>query len=886
MKRCFLLLFFSFVAAAQMLAAPSDTLSARLALLAARGEAAELRPLYLRNAATLPPYTRLYCEMALARADRRYGRMVASIDTLLRDYPRRLGTNGRFALVELKAHGLQQLGRYDELAVFCRKELKYYRRKRFERSRLSRLADYERKGQRLAGGSLRARILGLADRDSVFALRALYAAAADSLDAYARWRAGLSLSLAFRRDAAALALSDSLLSVVPDSLDADDFAKVLTARCRLLAHAGRWGELADVAGRYEADARAGALPLAHFRRQGQAWRDVAPSQLTAASEVLPVHVSRDWPLLVSLSLNGGPETPFLFDSGQQHTLVSSALARESALRVLPDTFVLSTPLGLLRVCPALADSLRLGSVTFSRIRLYVTADTARFPAGVSAILGADELVRCGAFRLSGEQLTLMPSARATASAAAPNLRFASAGTPLLRAEAGGEERFFAIDTGNAGSVLSGIVFPRGETDTLAFTFLLDGRELPAGPLVLRDYRLADRDGALGVPFLRGFSEVTLDFRDMRLSVGGPCDYRPLHVFDYVERGDFFALERNAASLAAASAPRDVAFMRLHVAGGKNRPDSVAALAGRLLASAADRTPEAETGERDYLLMYRLHALIQSGLYAEASRLVDGASREGLHSGSVRETLLDLGATCLALAGVSPTRIVAGGAGTAVLSEVGTEDGTPGVELVVNRREMEAALDPGLETTVLTEKAARRLKVRIVHRHAAYPYSVGLIDSLRLGSYVLRDVLCHVYDGKERQMVLGFNVLCHFASVVFSPGRVSLSSVASPAVSGAVPLRFDGRLCAQGLSDGRYVTLTFLPAGRCTLAGRPSSVSVGSLRLPPSMFVPGDFTDEAYHIDGALSLPELVRAAGGVQFDFSRMQLSFPAIAPASVSGDR
>lgn len=875
MKRLFLLFLFALPLTAAVVAAPSDSLSHRLALLAARGDADSLRPLYERVADSLPPYTRLYCQMALARADRRYGRMVACIDTLLDRYPRRLGTNGRFALVELKAGGLRRLGRYDELAAFCRRELKSYRRRRFDRERLGRLAAYERLARRLGGTTPRARLLSLADRDSVFMLREAYARLAADADTFARRRAALSLALAFRRDAEALSLTDSLLTHHPDSLYDDDFAHVVHARSRLLVRAGRWAGLSALAARCAGEWSARGVDLSRHRRWAEAWRREPPTLLQGDAGGATLHLSRDWPLLTVLRLNGGDGTPFLLDTGQEHTLVSSGLARSVGLRVLPDTFAVSTPLGMLHVSPALADSLSLGSLTLSHFFLYVTADTARFPAGVSAIMGSDDLARLGRLTFSGEQLKISPMPPAAASTDGPNLCFSTAGTPLLRADCEGRECIFGIDTGNAGNALSSIVFPRELTDTLAFALSLDGRRLPVRPVVLRDYRSADRDGALGAPFLRSFSEVTLDFHNMRLTPGRFHAYEPLHVFDYMESGDLFGLERNARALAAVSSPRDTALMHLHIDGGKNRPALVAAEAARLLAGGADGEGEAEAGERDYLLMFRINALVRAGQYAEAARLVDEAGREGLHAGAVREMLLDLGATCAALSGTQPTRIARGGVAVAVLRETADESGRQNVGITVNKKEMAAAIDPSLEVTALTERAARRLKVRVVHRSADGAHSVGVIDSLRLGSYVLRDVLCHVYPDKERRMTLGFNVLALFSDVTFARGAVTFVADAPAATGATVPLRFDGRLCVEGVASGRYLTLALVSARRSSLARRYPSVAVGTLSLPASEFVPGDFTGEPYRIDGTLSVPRLVKAAGSVRFDFRRMQLSYP-----------
>ena len=55
-------------------------------------------------------------------------------------------------------------------------------------------------------------------------------------------------------------------------------------------------------------------------------------------------------------------------------------------------------------------------------------------------------------------------------------------------------------------------------------------------------------GILGLPFLRGFSLVRLDFGGMKLTIEGKQQYNHRYLADYTADGDLFGLERNAPAL--------------------------------------------------------------------------------------------------------------------------------------------------------------------------------------------------------------------------------------------------------------------------------------------------------------------------------------------------
>lgn len=860
---------------AQLPAAVTDTLT----LLAARGDATALRPLFAKTEKTLPRVTRLYCRMALARADGDYPRMVASIDTLLQEYPRRLGKNGRLDLVELKAFGLLHDGRYDELAAFCRKELAYCKKRRFKQERLARLQAYEKKGRRLSGHSLRARLLSLADRGQVFELAALFQSAGDSVDAYAHDRAALALAAAFGRDGELQAVADTLLTQYPDSLDEEDRILCFRSGADALARQGCWPALASFLKRHSRPDISQSVPLRQYQLWSEAWRSVAPFRLDRPSRAFSVPTSRDWPLLAHLSLNGSNALPFLIDTGEGHTLVTAETARKTGLRVLSDTVMLSTSIGLVAASSAMTDSLSIGEAVMRRLPVYVVAENARWPKGFAGILGNSELSRMGTLRFFEEKLVFPEPAARTGAPAPPNMRLSASGSLLVAAACENATRLFGLDTGNAGNVFSSIVFPRATTDTLGLNLAIGKETFTVPFLTLQDTRRPDRDGALGMPFLRSFHDVTLDYAAMRITPSQPQEYRPLQVFDYIERSDFFGLERNAEALSAVIDAHDEALMRLHIDGGKNCPDHVAEKADSLLQKLDRNASRNASDEYEYLMVYRINALVSAGRYKEAAEAIVQADKEGLHSGNMRDMLLDIGITCQTLSSTPALSIEADGKTRSALPFETDEDGQRKVAIRTGRKTALAAIDPSLEVTSMSEKTAKSLRLRIVRKHTVFPYAVAIADSLCLGGFTARHVLCHVYPGREQQTAIGFNLLRHFSRVAFTRDSLSLSlplplAKQQPELPKGhpLPLRFDDKLYTEGESDHHCLTFALTPSGKCSIAKRRQQVRLGDNVLSGSDFVPGDYTADIAHTDGVLSLDYLVRKTGCASFDFPRMRL--------------
>jgi len=818
MHRLFLLLLTATALLTHARAQLADSIQLRAATLAARGETALLRPLYRAHRAELPPSTRLYCEVALARADGDRAKAISCLDTLLADHARRFDTNGRLALVELKASLLREEGRYAELKALCRKEIPRFKRKHIGDSRLSRLRNYLRKAERLSAGTPRAELLGLADRDLPFELQRPYGERAASLDPYARHYCALVLARAFRDEMQALRHSDSLLSHYIDSLDTDELTSCLRTHADLLATRGEWKRLQAFCRTYGSLPRSHGAPLRHYARMAEAWHDRPATTLTRPARDCALPLSPQWPLFVFARPNGGDAGPFLLDTGQSYTLLPEEEARRCGLQILADTLSVASPTGMLSVSPAYADSLVLGRIVYRHLVVYAVHPADYADPVYTRVIGCNELLRLPAMTFYPEKL-IFPYPRTFAGSLRRNLRVSQEGTLRLRAGHEGRPRTFSLDTGSSDDVFSAAAFPPATTDTLDFRLSIGGKTYPSPCPVFTQGRAADHDGLVGVPFLRQFGAVRFDFRAMTLEPedsGGDAD--PQTAPAAPSDSDPFVMERHEASFRRTADPKDGALLHLAVLSGKNRPDSVIALARKI-----EKEFRLSAEESDLVRRWHHLACIRTGREAEAARLLssttpatDAASPD--HQ-AVRRQIerLQQAARHAPMRLHIPARPV-----DAAYAD--TTDTLPTIPARVGRKSTTLTLNPTQAETVVTERAARRLKIRTYFKDGDHAF--GLIDSLRIGAFALYHVRCRIIPGKTESLQLGFEALSTLGYVEYRPTGIRLGA-APPAAQGcAFPLRFDApQLLMQTETPTGYAVTGLTPADLHRMAARH-----GSLRL--------------------------------------------------------
>lgn len=791
-------------------ALPADSLSDRAALLAARGDIAALRPLFRASGAQFPPYVRLYCEMALARADAHYERMLSCIDSLTANYEKELGLKGRLALTQLKADGLCRMGRYADLAEYCSSEEAYYMRRRVKRYLLEPIREYRRKGERLGGMSARSRMLALADRDRAFELAAAYAPVRDSLDIFGRLRCDLTLASAFHRSDRLLACTDSLLALYADSLDAAELTFCLNARARTFIERGAWRELAAFARHARRLEQPHAAPLRHYLRIGEAFSSLPMSRTERPASTCAVPVTYEWPLLVKAAVNSDAPRYFTLETGQPYTYLPEAEARHAGLTIVPDTIRLSSSAGMVAACPAFAERFVLGDIVFHNVLVYAVVDTAQLHAPFSRVIGSNELLRIGKIRFFPEKIqfpadgqpdvaadTLHPAAGAFRWPESAVLRLSRERTLRLRAAHNGRERLFSLDTSFPDNVMPRASFRTEESDSLHLDLDLCGRRFST-PVTWSDVRLPDYDGLLGTAFLQNAADsVVADFRNMALELAPPAaDAQPGGVFAPAFDGFYF--ERNRAALeSSAAGDLLLTYARFEMFRGKNRPDRLLLLCHALREVEEAGDPYVRTTAR---------CLYEMGKYADGGQLLAKETQPEAWGGvDVRTKWAEL---FRGLAG-QPAVSLTGKAGQVVLHR--TDDGLWPVN--AGNKEMEARLDGNEYFTVVSHKAAKRMKVRRLV-HTADGGGVGLIPELSVGHFTFRNLPCRIVAKKvegpvpseaRTGLLLGYDVLRRFAWVAFNPSGDAVFSLDSLAGTGGASLRNADGLMVQGELPTGYVS---------------------------------------------------------------------------------
>jgi predicted aspartyl protease len=137
--------------------------------------------------------------------------------------------------------------------------------------------------------------------------------------------------------------------------------------------------------------RVACLVLMFFVAGQQAHSNIP---LTPADSVVRVSVRVHGRLLVPVSVNGGTECPFLFDTGANTTVVSGRLARKAGVRVgseeLANTFA-----GKIALSAGRVDTLRIGNDSVAGLQVLVgdLAGVFNLDPEVDGILGEDILSR-------------------------------------------------------------------------------------------------------------------------------------------------------------------------------------------------------------------------------------------------------------------------------------------------------------------------------------------------------------------------------------------------------------------------------------------------------------------------------------------------------------
>ncbi len=788
-------------------ATPDDSIADAAALLAARGHVDELRPLYEDKGHAFPRDVRLYCEMALARADHQETRLLACIDTLMGEYSRKLGLKGHLSLALLKAETLRNLGCFGELVAYCDKELAYFRGRKVKRQLLEPFCALREKGLRLSGDTPRTCALRLADRDKAFDLSAQYAPALSAFDGYARLRCGLTLAKAYNRPAEAAACAGSLLAAYADSLDSRDYRMCVETRAQALAYLGKWRELGRFVDEAERSGKAVPVVLKHYRVLSKAFQNCPETAVEHPEHDCVWPVTYDYPPLIKGDFGNNMPLYFSLSTGLPHTVIpASDTIMACGLQQLPDTLYIMSALGPVKARPALARQLTFGGITFRNLLLYV-AETPRQEGGepgrnqeLLRTLGMGDLARLGILDYYGEKVVVRHAASKPSEK--PNLRLSTDGTLLLKSADEGQNRIFSLNTSYPANLLSPAVFPEEDSPVLAVE---TGGTVVEAAAVVPETHTPGSDGLLGLPFFHRAFPVRMDFVNMKLtgrfdgSSAVVDETSPLFIgrnLPAIARSEAFGQKErmDISLLLAAYKGNDEAFLK--------QADEYLGLREALGLSDEDVLA---------VLAMKQKALVRTGRYGEAAALKYPQTNGHKDlKGVIEQTKCQVaGLPAMAVPAVEIEE-------EALVPYIDKAEKT--LPATVNRRETEVKLALSLDMAspvVMSYKTAKHLKVRLFgpKKTAVKEKQAGLIDSLRIGNTVFRNILCTVLPAREQETAIGFGLLSLLDGVRLTRQGVQ-PLMALPSNKTAVPFVFDLGLVVEGETLTGYadVFLTEKSAG--------------------------------------------------------------------------
>ena len=862
----FLFLLFSTILPAQQL--DIDSLGKVAILHAAHHNIKALRPTYKQMGNQIPHFIKLYCDIAIASSEGRHERVIECIDSLKQWYPKKLQTNTLLSFAELKAEGLRQLGRYDELKTHCEKEIKYFTRRRFKASRLKELYFYQNKAKRLLGNDVRSQILQLADLKAVFELDSLLALHADQLDKFARLRSDIVLSHAFRHYEEWGNDAVTLVREYADSLDTKELTYGIEAYANLLVNEGKWEALQTWMDEVETIERSHSADVEYYSLLAQSFANESASDIVfpETDDVIPI--TYEWPLFIKAHLNGKIITDCFLETEQAHTLISTKIARACGARILPDTISIASSNGIVDVCPTLIKEFKIGNIKYTNLLVYTVLESNETIMPFETSLGTNEITRLGKISFLPEKMIIhQHEPQKSENEVRSNLYMAEQNGLRIQAYYNGTRQPLGLDLGYPHNVLNRVCFAQSQHSSSPVKIATAAGDFSINTPVYIEEKIAKCSGILGTTFLRGYFNVTLDFDRMVLEVDERTTYRPTRG-KFGHTTDKFYLQRNRNALTSCHLiekdEADFLDLLLHI--GKNDPKAVVAISQQLRQQQSpfyDAYTEAE-------------GLFFAEKYGEAIQTLKNVLDNQLPfvqlSPSESKVLASILRSYELFADCQPVKITAAQP-DAHLEK--TEEGW--IEVRINGKKTKATAHLFDTYTEISGKYAKKMKVNILG--TANGITHGIIPSLEIGGIKMENVHCVVNNKpdeakaqlphKGKGIRIGWDVLRHFKQMAYSENEIFFSLKKAETNKKRVPLyRLKDWIIQTESAEGYPTYQLTQKQNEATL---PKDIQIGEYQCAKADF--STTRQELKHgYAGRVSMNYLLKKAKVVSFDLEKMEM--------------
>lgn len=837
-----------------------DSLTRAALTYAAHNNIAALRPLYRQQQQHLPQHVRLYCDMAISHSEGSYERVVECIDSLRKWYPKSIAAKTQLSLSELKAESLRQLGEYEALYHFCKKEISYFKKRRFKPQLLKELLHYQEKAARLSGNSYRARLLQLADRYLPVQLEALYREGGKDMDKFTRLRCETVLAQAFHRPRQFLETSRQLITEYADSLDNETLTHFIKQHADVLIHRGDWKGLEAWTASLHDLHRNQYAPMPLYQKLSAAFRDKPAYEIRSNDSSCLLPTTYEWPLLVTGTVNNGAPISFALSTEQPYTFIGEETARKCGVQTLDDTLHLSTADGFLTVSPAWVDQLSLGSISFNHLYAYVVHDSNDIPSSFANSIGLNELLSLSSITLLPEQILLKTADEEPAAIANQGMYLSiQNGLRLLAYDSDGKVQPLSLDINYPNNIFSRKCLSSQQQGN-RLDISVGGQHHTIHQPVFVGPKAQRFNGILGLPFARNYSFMRLDFRKMAIETGDETGYHPVRG-RFGHSSDKNYLVRNYAALTSTHTitQDEQLFLDALIAIGKNSPCQVAAISSRLRADSS----------AFYNAYTEAESLFLCGKYKAATQCLREQLAKLPPHNEYRADLQHLLLHYQLYEQAPEVKI------QCAQPEQDTFTVTAeGSDISVNRKKATLFLKPFTNLTVLSEKSAKKLKVKLMGKYQNTQY--GLLTTLQCGPFTLHHLPCIIvkdkvweqenYPEAKRGICLGWDALRHFNTLHFKDGNITLSLHAVPETSPAARLYHNGHWYVEAEADGTYPTL------RIEAEDRPAAMPK-QLKIAQHPVCANGKSPEG-EIFGTVSAGNLLKVTGSLTIDTRKMLLSF------------
>ena len=806
MKKILVLFIFAISIAPNLCAQNMDSLSVLAIHYAAQNNIEELQKINTKYRSTMPHHFKLFCDAILARSEGNNEKVVSSIDSLYKWYPKYLKKRVRLSLAEVKAEALRESGKYQELYTHCNNEIKYFTRYGFQKSELKQLQRLKTKAEELSESNENALLLQKYDQQSIFKLDSLYRDYGPKADSLTQYRCEFLLSKAFHQPQRLLEVSQRLIQKYANFLEEEELTACITSHADELVAQGRWQDLASWVNIVDMISLPHAAPLDHYRLWAKSFLHYPETVFEMTSSTSTVPSSYEWPLLIKGSINGGKEINFCMGTEQPFVLIDESLATDGQIKTLDDTLFLTTNQGMLQVSPAILNQLRIGEASFTNVFVYVVRHSGGTTGVFHNVLGLNIWLKFDQVVFEPEQLVLRKLTKPTDTPQV-NVKkqlFLSDHKGLnLKTNTAQGDHSLGVDCFYPNNILyekgwkfderkNGIAIQIGDS----FYPIIEPQSV--------DYIDDQNDGILGIPFLRSYQSVCLDFSKMKMNVEGKRDYLPQRKrFGFSTDRNYLVRNYDALVAGEPADSEEVLFLQLLIAESKNRPEEVVDFSQQLSALKSDL----------YNWEVEAHALFQIGEYKRAAQLAQTAENSTSENQSEQETAKFTQLLYQYQCYANEKAPTIHGSTESVTFDL-HEKTLPTVR-IHKKKKVKAQFDIFSPVTEIAERNVKKFKVKRLGETAQFDY--GIIPLVKMGHLSLMNIPCRILKDKQeienripdegKGIHLGWDAVRLFHQISFSNHELMLTTKGLEEMQQGFPLYYTGRWYIETESATGFQTQT-------------------------------------------------------------------------------